>query len=131
MWAKLTSVEGYAINHYGTPLGLALFGSGSRYPQTMGENLILHQATAYNSAGPSGPLYAVPGNRGIEHGGASAGAVFGGSSAVPQANTLVWATRTRYTGQIVGVCMMDRAVLEDRLSLLLLLRNCLTARLKG
>lgn len=75
----------------------------------MSENLILYQPIAYDSAGSSGPLYAVPGSRGMEQGGASAGAVFGGSSAVPRANTLVWVA-TRYTGQIVGVCMMDRVL---------------------
>lgn len=77
----LISVDGYAANHYGLPLGLPLFDSGLRRSQAMSGNLILHQATACDGARSTGPLCAVPGSHGMEHGGASTGAVFGGSLA--------------------------------------------------
>lgn len=86
IWAELTSVEGYAVNHYGLPLGLPLFISGLQYPQAITGNIILPQVTACDGEGPTGLLYAISSSRGMEHGEASAEDVFGGHSVVPHAN---------------------------------------------
>jgi hypothetical protein len=109
------SIDGYAINHYGPPLGLPIFDSGLRYPMAMTGNLVLHPATACDVAGSTELLYAIPSSRGMEHGGVSAGAALGGFSVVPHANIFVWVARTRYTGEMVRVCMMDR-VLSSRMA---------------